>query len=228
MEITNKPNHIAIIMDGNRRWATERGMPKIIGHTEGAKNVRTIAKTVQSKGISHLTLYALSTENIRERSREELNHLYSLFEKLVDYIGDFLENNAQLRVIGNLSGLPEKTQEKLKEVMEKTKNNTGFVLTLAINYGGRDEIARAVQKILDDGHQKISEQLIHNYLDTKNMPDVDLVIRTGGHQRLSNFLLWQAAYAELYFTETKWPGFGVEELNTALVWFQEQQRNRGK
>lgn len=228
MDTELKLPHLAIIMDGNRRWATERGLPKMIGHTEGAKNVRTIAKAVQARGISYLTLYALSTENVRERGEEELKHLYSLFEKLVDYIGDFLENNARLHIIGNLSGLPEKTKNKLLEVVEQTKNNSAFVLTLAINYGGRDEIVRAAQKLIDKKQTNVSENNLNDHLDTAGMPDVDLVIRTGGHHRLSNFLLWQAAYAELYFTDTKWPGFGVEELDQALAWFQEQQRNRGK
>ncbi|OGH64256.1 MAG: di-trans,poly-cis-decaprenylcistransferase [Candidatus Magasanikbacteria bacterium RIFCSPHIGHO2_01_FULL_41_23] len=222
------PNHIAIIMDGNRRWATERNLPKMLGHTEGAKTLRTIAKAVRERGISYLTLYALSTENVRERSQDELNHLYSLFEKLVDYIGDFLENNARLRIIGDLTPLPEKTKNKLLEVVEKTKNNSTMTLSLAINYGGRDEIIRAVRKLASESTAEISETNFNDQLDTVGIPDVDLVIRTGGHHRLSNFLLWQAAYAELFFTDTKWPAFSVEELDRIIDWFNEQQRNRGK
>lgn len=224
MDSELKLQHLAIIMDGNRRWATERGLPKFLGHTEGAKTLRTIAKAVRERHIPHLTLYALSTENVRERSEEELKHLYSLFEQLVDYIGDFLENDARLKIIGDLTPLPEKTQKKLLEVAEQTKNNSAMTLTLAINYGGRDEIVRAARKQSGE----ITEASINAQLDTAGMPDVDLVIRTGGHHRLSNFLLWQSAYAELYFTETKWPAFSVEELDKALAWFQEQQRNRGK
>ncbi len=220
--------HLAIIMDGNRRWATERGLPKLLGHTEGAKNLRTIAKAVRERGISYLTLYALSTENIRERSEEELKHLYSLFEKLIDYLGDFFENNACLHIIGNLGGLPEKTKNALLNVVEQTKNNTGLTLSLAINYGGRDEIIRAIQKFGQHPDTKISEINFKEYLDTADIPDVDLVIRTGGHHRLSNFLLWQSAYAELYFTDTRWPAFDVQELDQAIIWFEEQQRNRGK
>lgn len=228
MTLEHKPRHIAIIMDGNRRWATARGLPKIVGHTEGAKTLRTVARAVQERGIPYLTLYALSTENVRERSPEELKHLYSLFEKLVDYIGDFLEKNASLRIIGDLGGLPEKTKNKLLETVDRTKHNSAFVLTLAINYGGRDEIVRAAQELAGKNPKKISETIFNDQLDTVGLPDVDVVIRTGGHHRLSNFLLWQAAYAELYFTETMWPAFDEKELDRIIEWFGEQQRNRGK
>lgn len=229
-QILPVPQHLAIIMDGNRRWATERGLPKMAGHTQGAKNLKTIAKAVQEMGIPYLTLYALSTENLKERSPEELKHLFSLFEQLVDYLDDFIQNNAQLRLIGDLSGLPEKTRAALEKTALETRHNTKLVMTLAVNYGGRDEIVRAMQKIAGKNipAADISEHIITDALDTAGLPDVDMVIRTAGNQRLSGFLAWQSIYAELYFTDVKWPAFDKDELYKALAWFGEQQRNRGK
>lgn len=226
----HKPQHLAIILDGNRRWAAERGLPKLMGHTQGAKNLRTIARAAQAVGVKYLTVYALSTENLKERSPEELGHLFALFEKLVDYLGDFVKNNAQLRLLGNIDGLPSQVATNLRQVEAETKNNTDFVLCLAVNYGGRDEITRAVKKIIDQkiSSADVSEELIGTHLDTTGMPDVDLLIRPGGHHRLSNFLSWQSTYAELYFCDVKWPAFDETELQKALEWFAEQQRNRGK
>ena len=222
--------HIAIIMDGNRRWATEKGLPKMMGHTKGAKNFRRIVKAAQAKKIQFLTFYALSTENLIGRSPEELKHLFSLIEKLPEYIGDFEKTETQLRVIGDMSKLPEKTQKRLQLLSEKTKSYTKFVLTLAINYGGRDEITRAVKKIIAAKvkAEDITEKLFENYLDTTDIPEVDLMIRTGGDQRLSNYLPWQTAYAELYFTSVYWPDFSEKDLNQALNWFHDQKRNKGK
>ena len=223
-------NHLAIIMDGNRRWATKKGLPKMMGHTKGAKNLRTIVKAAQAKNIQFLTLYALSTENLTGRSADELKHLFSLIEKIPEYIGDFDKTETQLRLIGDITKLPEKTQKRLGLMVEKTKAYKKFVLTLAINYGGRDEIVRSIKKLVAEkiAPDTITEKLFENYLDTKNIPDADLVIRTGGDQRLSNYLPWQTAYAELYFTSVYWPAFGEKDLNQALNWFQEQKRNRGK
>ena len=222
--------HIAIIMDGNRRWATEKGLPKMMGHTKGAKNFRRIVKAAQAKKIQFLTFYALSTENLIGRSPEELKHLFSLIEKLPEYIGDFEKTETQLRVIGDMSKLPEKTQKRLQLLSEKTKSYTKFVLTLAINYGGRDEITRAVKKIIAAKvkAEDITEKLFEHYLDTTDIPEVDLMIRTGGDQRLSNYLPWQTAYAELYFTSVYWPDFSEKDLNQALNWFHDQKRNKGK
>jgi undecaprenyl diphosphate synthase len=221
--------HLAIIMDGNRRWATEKGLPKIMGHTEGAKNLKKIAKAVKKHGITHLTLYALSTENLK-RSEKELKHLFSLFGKLTDYIGDFLDEGASLRLIGDLSLIPQKTREKLLDVVEKTKENTSFIMTLAVAYGGRDELVRATRHITEAGIKSadITEDTLEQYLDTGAYPDVELIIRTGGASRLSNFLLWKAAYAELYFTDTFWPAFSEADLSDALDWFAAQKRNFGK
>lgn len=222
--------HLAIILDGNRRWAVEHGLPKLIGHTEGAKNIKKIAKAVMNKGVDYLTLYCLSTENLKNRSEEELKHLFSLFEQLTNYLGEFVENNAQVRVIGDPSKLPESTQKKLQHMVEKTKDHTDFTMILAVNYGGRDEITRAVQKIVAEKipATEINEATIQAHLDTADIPDVDLVIRTGGDQRLSNYLPWQSTYAELYFTPTYWPAFREEDLDAAIEWFQTQKRNKGK
>lgn len=229
-QISPVPQHLAIIMDGNRRWATERGLPKMAGHTQGAKNLKDIAKAVQAAGIPYLTLYALSTENLKERSAEELKHLFSLFEQLVDYLDDFIQNNARLRIIGDLSGIPEKTHLALEKIATETRHNKDMVMTLAVNYGGRDELVRAMRKIAEYKipAADITEQTITDNLDTMGLPDVDMIIRTAGNQRLSGFLAWQSIYAELYFTNTKWPAFDKTELQKALDWFAEQQRNRGK
>lgn len=222
--------HIAIILDGNRRWATERGLPKIVGHTEGAKNLKKIAKAVQKRGIQCLTVYALSTENLHNRSEEELKHIFSLFEQLTEYIGEFVANGSKINLIGNIAALPQKTRERLLDLQEKTKSHGKMVMTLAVNYGGRDEITRAVKKIIEEKIpvENITEEVVGLHLDEPSMPDVDLVIRTGGDQRLSNYLPWQTTYAELYFTPTHWPAFTENDFDAALDWFQNQKRNKGK
>lgn len=231
MSATDHPiEHLAIILDGNRRWAVEHNLPKLIGHTEGAKNLKRVAKAVLAKKIRYLTLYCLSTENLQNRTPEELKHLFSLLEQLTDYLGEFVENNARVNVIGNPAGLPQSTQKKLLEMVENTKHHHDMVMTLAVNYGGRDEITRAVKKIVQENipAENITEETIQQHLDTADMPDVDLVIRTGGDQRLSNYLPWQSTYAELYFTPTHWPAFSEKNLDEALEWFQNQKRNKGK
>ncbi|PIT86071.1 MAG: di-trans,poly-cis-decaprenylcistransferase [Candidatus Magasanikbacteria bacterium CG10_big_fil_rev_8_21_14_0_10_43_6] len=222
--------HIAIILDGNRRWATERGLPKMVGHTEGAKNIRRIAKTAIASGVQYLTLYTLSTENLKNRSDSELKHLFTLFGRIVEFLDDLTKHNVRLNVIGDITGLPQKTQEYLARAVENTKDNTGMVLTLAANYGGRDEITRAVKHIVASGisPNDVDEAYIQSMLDTGDMPEVDMVIRTGGDQRLSNFLPWQCVYAQLYFTPVKWPAFSPTDLQHAIDWFFEQKRNRGK
>ncbi|MBT6254305.1 di-trans,poly-cis-decaprenylcistransferase [Candidatus Uhrbacteria bacterium] len=223
----NIPKHVAIIMDGNRRWAVEKGYPKIVGHTHGAKNLKRITLESVKQGISFLTLYALSTENVANRSESELKHLFSLFVKLIDYRDLFKDNDVVFRAIGNIKGLPEAVQQTVRTLEEETKDNKSLTLTVCVNYGGRDEIVRAARKIVKSGGE-ITEDAILSSLDFPELPDVDLVIRTGGHQRLSNFLTWQATYAELYFTDTKWPAFDEAELVKALEWFTEQKRNAGK
>jgi undecaprenyl diphosphate synthase len=226
----NELNHVAIIMDGNRRWATERGLPKLIGHTEGGKNLKRILEACQKKNIKYLTVWALSTENLKERNQEELKHLFSLFEKLIDYLGDLNKNNIRVNLIGDLTKLPKSTQEKLIELADLTKNNSGLFFTIGVNYGGRDEIIRTIKKIIEYKipTNEITEELFSKNLDTADMPEPDLIIRTGGASRLSGLLPWQSIYSELYFTSTYWPAFAEEDLDEAIDWFQEQKRNRGK
>lgn len=226
----NHLKHIAIIMDGNRRWATERNLPKIMGHSEGAKNVNRIIKLAQDRNIEYITIWALSTENLKERSEEELKHLFSLFEKLADDLDSSEKNNLRILNIGDITKLPPSTQAKLTAIAKKTEMHTGLTLVLAINYGGRDEITRAIHKIVEDKitTEKITEQLITEYLDTSKTPDPELIIRTGGDQRLSGFLPWQSTYAEIYFTPIKWPAFSEKDLDEAIEWFEQQKRNRGK
>ncbi len=226
----NSIKHIAIIMDGNRRWATAHNLPKIMGHSEGAKNLNKIIAAVKKQNIPFLTVWALSTDNLKERSQEELDHLFSLFEKLADELKSLNEENIRINTIGDLSKLPASTQTKLEEIKNLTKNNTSLTVNLAINYGGRDELKRAFQKMIKSGLTdiEITEEKISEFIDTAGMPDADLMIRTGGDQRFSGFMTWQGIYAELYFTQTTWPAFNEEELDKAIVWFYEQQRNRGK
>jgi undecaprenyl diphosphate synthase len=218
------------MMDGNRRWAVEHHLPILMGHTEGGKNLKRILKAMLDREISFLTVWALSTENLANRSPEELAHLFSLFEKLVDQIEDLTKNNIRVNIIGDITKLPASTQEKLKAVAEKTKTNSKLTFNLAVNYGGRDELIRAVRKIIDAkiDSKDINEDTITSFLDTAHIPEPDLVIRTAGDQRLSGFLPWQSTYSELYFTPVKWPAFSEEDLDKAIVWFQQQKRNRGK
>ncbi len=226
----NQLNHVAIIMDGNRRWATEHNLPKLIGHTEGGKNLKKIITACKKRDIKYLTVWALSTENLKEREPKELKHLFSLFEKLVDYLGDFNKNNIRANIIGDISKLPISTQKKLTEMVEHTKSNTGLVFTLAVNYGGRDEIVRAIKKILESNVslENVTEENFSKYFDTFDLPDPELIIRTGGANRLSGFMPWQSTYSELYFTQTYWPAFSEKDLDLAIDWFEKQKRNRGK
>ncbi len=226
----NTIKHLAIMMDGNRRWATERGLPKLMGHSEGTKTLKKIIRAVKERQIPYLTVWALSTENLKNRSQEELNHLFFLFEKVADEFAELNKENIRINTIGDLSKLPEKTQGKLNEIKELTKSNTGLTVNLAINYGGRDDLIRAVKKIVAAKYevQDIDEQIISDHLDTAQQPDIDLMIRTGGHQRFSGYLIWQSIYAELYFTSVTWPAFTDEELDKSIDWFKLQQRNRGK
>ena len=218
---------LAIIMDGNRRWATKKGLPKLLGHTEGAKVLKKIAEAVRERGIPYFTVWALSTENLKNRAETELKHLFALFNQLTDYLADFFKNDTRCNLIGDLSRLPQDTQERLRAMVEKTKNNKSMTLTLAINYGGRDELTRSVNRLMTSGKTVITENDITAALDTATIPDPDLIIRTGGHQRLSGWLPWQTTYSELYFTPVYWPAFTEEDLDKAIEWFNEQQRNQG-
>lgn len=225
--------HLAIIMDGNGRWAKAKGMPRTAGHKVGADNVRTIAIAANELGVKYLTLYAFSTENWK-RSQEEVSYLMKLPAYLFKmYMKEFLERGFRIRLIGDLSALPEATRKVLLDAAEQSENNTGLSLIIAINYGSRDEITRAVKKIAADvkegkiGVNDIDEERISASLDTGDFPDVDLLIRTSGEQRISNYLLWQIAYAELEFIPESWPEFTPEVLARCLEEYRHRDRRFG-
>jgi len=218
--------HLAIILDGNRTWARKQGKPELMGHTQGAKNIQTIVKAVIEHDIEVLSMYVLSTENLKNRSQAELKHLFSLFEKLIDYKNLFQENNIKLQISGDLSALPDSVQQSMNNLLEQTSQHTGLILNLCMNYGGRDEIIRAIKKLPDT--QSVTEESFAKLLDSGNLPDIDLVIRTGGHQRISNFLLWKLAYAEMYFPKVHWPAFSKQDLADAIEYFNSTQRKFGK
>lgn len=217
-------------MDGNGRWAHERGLPRLAGHRAGVENLRRVLKAATKYGIQFLTIYAFSTENW-ERPRAEVRGLMNIFEEVVDTeLAELHENGVQLRHIGRLERLHPELQKKVLEAVELTKDNTKLVLNVAWNYGGRDEIIHAVQQIITDGVKpdEVTEELIHGYLFTSDSPDPDLIIRTSGELRVSNFLIWQSAYSEWIFTNTYWPEFGPEELRRALWGFAERERRYGR
>ncbi len=227
---TSPLQHLAFIMDGNRRWAKNKGLPSIKGHSEGAETLRNVTELAGNMGIPYITFYALSTENLKGRSPQELKHIFALMERMKKYLKDLKKNDIQMRLIGNIEALPEKTRDVLKNLVKETKHHKKLILTLAVNYGGRDEIVRAAKKLLEKKLRpaQVTEEIFAEQLDTKGIPDVDMVIRTGGDQRLSNYLPWQNTYAELYFTPTYWPAFDEKEFQKAINWFLEQKRNRGK
>lgn len=232
-ETLNIPNHIAIIMDGNGRWAKRRGMPRNMGHKAGGDNVKTITKACSKLGVKYLTLYAFSTENWK-RPEEEVSGLMDLLVFfLKNELNELHENNVRVRAIGDISKLPTKTRKVLEDSIEKTKNNDDLHLILALNYGSRNEITLAVKSIVDKvdkglmSPDEIDEDLISNHLDTKGIPDPDLLVRTSGELRLSNYLLWQLAYTEFYFTDDYWPDFGEEALIKAIEVYSSRQRRFG-
>lgn len=228
------PRHVAIIMDGNGRWAKKYGKPRVFGHRNGVKAVREITEVAAELGISYLTLYAFSTENWK-RPKIEVNALMSLLvETLKIEINTLNKNNIKLNAIGDLSQLPRKTYETLMEGVEKTKNNNRMVLNLALNYSGRWEITEATKAISKDvkngivNPDDISDKLFQSYLLTKDIPDPELLIRTSGEFRISNYLLWQIAYSELYFTQIYWPDFREEDFYKAIIDYQQRERRFGK
>lgn len=227
------PEHIAIILDGNGRWAKSKGMPRNYGHTVGAKNVENICKAANDLGVKYLTLYAFSTENWN-RPESEVAALMKLLESyLKNCIKTANKNNMRVRVIGEISRLSENFQEKIRNLEEVSSVNTGLNLTIAINYGSRDEMIRAVKHMIADhdagnlSADDIDADTFSSYLDTKELPDPDLLIRTSGEQRLSNYLLWQLAYAELYFTDVPWPAFDKNELKKAIDAYNKRDRRFG-
>ena len=227
------PEHIAIILDGNGRWAKSKGMPRNYGHTVGAKNVENICKAANDLGVKYLTLYAFSTENWN-RPESEVAALMKLLESyLKNCIKTANKNNMRVRVIGEISRLSENFQEKIRNLEEVSSVNTGLNLTIAINYGSRDEMIRAVKHMIADhdagklSADDIDADTFSSYLDTRELPDPDLLIRTSGEQRLSNYLLWQLAYSEFYFTDVPWPDFGKEELEKAVEAYNKRDRRFG-
>lgn len=229
----NIPKHVAIILDGNGRWAKSKGMPRNYGHTMGAKNVETVCQAADELGIKYLTLYAFSTENWN-RPENEVNALMTLLESyLKNCIRTADKNNMRVRMIGDASRLSEKFQKRIAELEEASRDNTGLNLTIAINYGSRDEMIRAMKKMADDrdhgviSKDDIGEELFASYLDTKELPNPDLLIRTSGEQRLSNYLLWQLAYSEFYFTDVPWPDFHKAELEEAVRAYNNRDRRFG-
>ena len=231
---TNLPKHLAIIMDGNGRWAKKQGLLRALGHESGTKSVKENIKSCAKLGIEYLTLYAFSTENWNRPKIEVDTLMRILVRSLKKELPTLQKNNIKLNTIGNLEKLPKKAQEELLDVIEKTKFNTRMTLTLALSYGSREEIVSAVRKISDKvknniiSIDSIDDSIINEHLYTQNLPEVDLLIRTSGEHRISNFLLWQIAYAELYFTDILWPDFKEQDLYEAIISYQKRERRFGK
>ncbi|MDC1325421.1 isoprenyl transferase [Ulvibacter sp.] len=228
------PKHLAIIMDGNGRWAKQQGLLRALGHENGTKSVRAVVEACAELTIPFLTLYAFSTENWNRPKREVELLMKLLVSSLKKEIKTLQDNEIKLTAIGNLDTLPKKVYKELLEVIDKTKDNTNMTLTLALSYGSREELVKTVKEISLKvknnliSRDAIDESVINNHLYTRNLPDVDLLIRTSGEQRISNFLLWQLAYAELYFTDTLWPDFTKTHLFEALLNYQNRERRFGK
>ncbi len=222
------PNHVAFIMDGNGRWAKKRMLPRAMGHRAGTENLRNIITHARDLGIQYVTFYAFSTENWK-RPIEEVN---ALMDILVTYLKKetqtFVKENARLCIIGDMSKFPDKLQKQVKNSIDMTSDNDSIIVTIALNYSGRSEIIHAMNKFLAQSESVVlTEELFEKHLDTKNMPDPDLLIRTSGELRLSNFMLWQLAYSEFYFTDVLWPDFDVDEFDKALETFTKRDRRYG-
>ena len=226
----NLPKHIAIIMDGNGRWAKEKGFLRVFGHENGTKSVKTTVESCAKLGIENLTLYAFSTENWNRPKLEVKTLMQLLISSLKKEMNTLQKNSIRLNAIGNLEHLPARVRKELLHVIDETKENTRMTLTLALSYGSRDELVNATKQICDKvknniiSVENIDETLINQHLYTQNLPDVDLLIRTSGEKRISNFLLWQIAYAELYFTDVYWPDFKNENLYEAIINYQKRER----
>jgi undecaprenyl diphosphate synthase len=225
----NSISHLAIIMDGNGRWAKSRGLSRLKGHEAGTRAARGIVEAAKERGITYLTLYAFSSENWK-RPREEVEGLFRILEGFIDReVEKLMEGGVCLHTIGDLSRFPEILRKKIGAAGEKSRGNTGIHLNVALNYGGRDELLRAFRRAMMEGvsPEQLDEGSFPRYLDTSFMPDPDLLIRTGGEWRISNFLLWQIAYTEIYFTDILWPDFGEQALDSALAWYGTRQRRFG-
>src|SRR5713226_9403200 len=229
-----RPRHVAVIMDGNGRWATNRGLPRVAGHGEGVKSVRAVVRTAGELGIQFLTLYAFSSENWN-RPHQEVSTLMALLERSIEReLPELMERNVRFRVIGRADGVPARVGERIQRLIETTSRNTGLTLLMAFNYGGRDELVDAVRALAREvlsgqlRPEDIDEVRVSRALYTDGIPDPDLLIRTSGELRLSNFLLWQVAYTELWMTPTLWPDFGAREFCLAVADFQQRDRRFGK
>ena len=234
IDYNDLPNHLAIIMDGNGRWASDKGKKRIFGHRNGVKAVQKVVEEAAELKIKHLTLFAFSTENWK-RPREEIGVLMKLLvSSLKSEFEKLLKNRIKLNVIGNIHQLPKIVQDELNYVINKTKNNSKMTLTLALSYGGREELVSTFIKLASKvknniiSPEKIDQSIINEHLYTHNLPDVDLLIRTSGEKRISNFLLWQIAYAELYFSKILWPDFNKKHLHKAIINYQKRERRFGK
>ena len=224
------PQHIAMIMDGNGRWALQRGLPRLAGHKAGTENLRRVIRSTVEFGVKYLTIYAFSTENWG-RPPEEVKGLMYILEDVIDReLNELNKEGVQLRHIGRLERLAPSIQEKVLDAIDVTKNNDRLILNIAFNYGGRDEIVQAIQRMMKDGvpPEKVTDELVSQYMYTAGVPDPDLIIRTSGELRVSNFLIWQAAYSEWYITPTFWPDFDKEEYRRALESFAHRDRRFGK
>ncbi|MFD1062291.1 isoprenyl transferase [Winogradskyella litorisediminis] len=234
IDSTNLPHHIAIIMDGNGRWAKKQGLMRVLGHESGTKSVRETVEACAELGVKHLTLYAFSTENWKRPKLEVQTLMKLLVKSLKKEIKTLQDNGIRLTAIGSLKDLPEKAFKELQYVIEETKNNDRMTLTLALSYGSREELVNVVKELAFKvknniiSAESIDESIINKHLYTQDLPDVDLLIRTSGEQRISNFLLWQIAYAELYFTDVLWPDFKKEHLIKAIQNYQKRERRFGK
>lgn len=233
--VKNKvPNHIAVIMDGNGRWAKLKGKPRVFGHKNGVDSVKQVIEGCAEIGVNYLTMYAFSTENWNRPKLEVKTLMALLVSSLKKELKTLQKNNIKLNAIGTIKNLPEKAQKELTEVIEKTKNNNTLTLTLALSYGSREEIVNVIKNISEKvvnkqlNIEEIDEKIINNHLYTFSLPDVDFMIRTSGEKRISNFLLWQMAYAEFYFTDTLWPDFRKENLFKAILEYQNRERRFGK
>lgn len=233
LDLTNIPKHVAIIMDGNGRWAKQQGQERLYGHISGVESVRTTLKAAQETGVKYLTLYTFSTENWN-RPKEEVEGLMDLLvNSIANEVDELNESGVRLMAIGDISGLPQRCENSLRDAISKTAHNTNINLVLALNYSSKWEIKNAIRKIAVDVKENnlqldaITDDLISEYLDTKDIPDPELMIRTSGEHRISNFLLWQLAYAEFYFTETHWPDFRREDFIKAILAYQNRERRFG-
>lgn len=230
LDPTNLPQHIAIIMDGNRRWAAAKNLSPSDGHKAGAQNLEKIVDHCNQIGIKYITVYALSTENWRLRSAKEVKGIFDLLLKIVkEKRQEYKKSGVKFFVLGNFQAFPLKVRKAIKKIMDMVLDTERIKFNVALNYGGRDEIVTAIKNIIKDGVKpsQVNEELVSKYLYTTGQPDPDLVIRPGGEFRLSNFLLWQSSYAELYFTDILWPDFGPKQLDKAIIWYQQRHRRLG-